>query len=178
MHDMHDFKSNTIPRGFSPSGCCPYFYLLGHKIFGGNAVNARVLLQNAEDSGVDLYLDGDALKARGCRTAVEILSPQLRAHKAEIVELLASAAGTAFANSPAGQQTGEQKNLPKPAFSPAPENCLAPAPPFDPDAWRALTQAYYAHHFNCPVCIAAGRGTGYGLRCGTGAALWTPGSTV
>ena len=46
-------------------------------------------------------------------------------------------------------------------------------PPLDPNAWRELAAAYHAHHFKCPVCIAAGRGAGYGLRCGTGAALWT-----
>ena len=32
--------------------------------------------------------------------------------------------------------------------------------------WRPLAQAYHAHHFGCPVCVAAG------LRCGAGAALW------
>ena len=41
-----------------------------------------------------------------------------------------------------------------------------------PPDWHALDAAYLAHHFNCPTCIAAGRGTRYGLRCGTGAALW------
>ena len=44
-----------------------------------------------------------------------------------------------------------------------------PAIPID---WHALDAAYLAHHFNCPTCIAAGRGSRYGLRCGTGAALW------
>ena len=46
-------------------------------------------------------------------------------------------------------------------------------PPTNPNAWRELATAYHHHHFACPVCIAAGRGAGYGLRCGTGAALWT-----
>lgn len=40
------------------------------------------------------------------------------------------------------------------------------------DDWHALDAAYLAHHFNCPACIAAGRGSRYGLRCGAGAALW------
>lgn len=31
---------------------------------------------------------------------------------------------------------------------------------------------YYAHHFGCKTCIAAGRGAGYGSRCNQGAALW------
>ena len=47
-----------------------------------------------------------------------------------------------------------------------------PEPPTDPNAWRELAAAYHAHHFNCSTCIAAGRGAVYGLRCGTGAALW------
>lgn len=38
--------------------------------------------------------------------------------------------------------------------------------------WHALDAAYLAHHFNCPACIAAGRGSQYGLRCGVGVALW------
>lgn len=38
--------------------------------------------------------------------------------------------------------------------------------------WRELDAAYQSHHFNCQTCIAAGRGVRYGLRCGTGAALW------
>lgn len=46
-------------------------------------------------------------------------------------------------------------------------------PPLDPNAWRELATAYHLHHFKCSTCIAAGRGAGYGLRCGTGAALWT-----
>jgi len=41
-----------------------------------------------------------------------------------------------------------------------------------PTDWHALDAAYQAHHFSCPTCIAAGRGVRYGLRCGTGAALW------
>ena len=45
-------------------------------------------------------------------------------------------------------------------------------PPADPNAWKELAAAYHAHHFNCPTCIAAGRGSRYGQRCGTGMALW------
>jgi hypothetical protein len=48
----------------------------------------------------------------------------------------------------------------------------APEPPINPAAWRELDRAYQLHHINCPTCIAAGRGSRYGLRCGAGAALW------
>ena len=43
--------------------------------------------------------------------------------------------------------------------------------PVDPAAWKAIDQEYLAHHFACPICISAGQGRG--LRCGTGAALWS-----
>ncbi len=55
------------------------------------------------------------------------------------------------------------------AGDPAPEQLTNPTHPTD---WHALDAAYLAHHFNCRTCIAAGRGRGYGLRCGAGAALW------
>ena len=42
----------------------------------------------------------------------------------------------------------------------------APAPAPELLDWRALDRAHQAHHVRCPVCIAAGRGTRYGLRCG------------
>lgn len=48
----------------------------------------------------------------------------------------------------------------------------APDAPSDPMNWKELAAAYHTHHFNCPTCIAAGRGRQYGLRCGAGAALW------
>lgn len=48
----------------------------------------------------------------------------------------------------------------------------APDPPDDPVDWIELAAAYHAHHFNCPTCIAAGRGSRYGQRCGAGMALW------
>ncbi len=47
-----------------------------------------------------------------------------------------------------------------------------PETPSDPQAWRELAAAYHAHHFICQTCIAAGRGSRYGQRCGAGMALW------
>jgi hypothetical protein len=47
-----------------------------------------------------------------------------------------------------------------------------PDPPENPLNWKELAAAYHAHHFNCPTCIAAGRGNFYGQRCGVGTALW------
>lgn len=52
------------------------------------------------------------------------------------------------------------------ANDPAPEQAA------DPNAWRELAAAYYAHHFSCPTCIAAGRGPEYGMRCAPGLLLW------
>ena len=48
----------------------------------------------------------------------------------------------------------------------------APDPPDNPVDWKELAAAYHTHHFTCPTCIAAGRGSRYGLRCGVGSALW------
>lgn len=39
--------------------------------------------------------------------------------------------------------------------------------------WHELDAAYQRHHFTCPTCIAAGRGSRYGQRCGAGTALWS-----
>ena len=79
---------------------------------------------------------------------------------------------------------GEAGNDPAPASAPPvnlpittldtkemPLSSESAEPPIDLDAWRILAHVYHAHHFNCKFCIAAGRGTGYGLRCGTGAVL-------
>lgn len=45
------------------------------------------------------------------------------------------------------------------------------AAPADVQDFAHLAQAYHAHHFQCPQCIAAG--LGYGQRCQAGALLWT-----
>lgn len=47
-----------------------------------------------------------------------------------------------------------------------------PDPPKYPSEWKELAAAYHLHHFNCRICIAAGRGSRYGQRCGVGMALW------
>lgn len=64
-------------------------------------MSAHDLIQKAADSGVVLYLDGETLKARGSRQAVENLSPELRAHKVEVVALLANTRMAANDPSPA-----------------------------------------------------------------------------
>ena len=66
---------------------------------------------------------------------------------------------------------GTAKSMPIKSFGEA-MNGPTVEPP-DPNVWRVLSTAYHAHHVNCPVCIAAGRGDQYGLRCGAGVALWT-----
>ena len=48
----------------------------------------------------------------------------------------------------------------------------APEPPDNPQDWRELAAAYHEHHFKCPMCMGAGRGSRYGRRCGVGQALW------
>jgi hypothetical protein len=59
-----------------------------------------------------------------------------------------------------------------PQVAPAPASKRQAEPSSDPQDWHELDVAYLNHHVKCRACIAAGRGTRYGLRCGTGAALW------
>ena len=46
-------------------------------------------------------------------------------------------------------------------------------------AEQLAAQAYHAHHFSCHECIAAGRDSQYGQRCGAGMALaWRCGGCI
>ena len=51
-------------------------------------------------------------------------------------------------------------------------NDLPPEPPTNPKVWRELAAASHAHHVHYSTCIAAGRGSEYGQRCGAGMDLW------
>lgn len=110
-------------------------------------MNAEALIRQAQASGVALRLVGGKVKALGPRGAVARLLEPLRKHRAALAEALQAELG---------------EPLPGPPADAVPE----------PANWQALDAAYLAHHFNCPTCIAAGRGSRYGLRCGTGTALW------
>jgi hypothetical protein len=105
------------------------------------------LIREAQASGIELRLVGGKVKAIGPREAVARLLVPLREHRAALANALQAELGAP---------------LPSAAANASPE----------PADWRALDAAYLAHHFNCPVCIAAARGTRYGHRCGVGAALW------
>jgi hypothetical protein len=107
-------------------------------------VIAGDLIRQAQASGIELRLVGGKVKAIGPRDAVAALIAPLRQHREALTHAL-------------------QFEL---------REVLPAAPPADPVDWHALDAAYLAHHFNCPTCIAAGRGSRYGQRCGTGAALW------
>jgi hypothetical protein len=110
-------------------------------------VSAQTLIRQAQASGVALRLVGGKVKASGPREAVARLLVPLREHRAALADAL---------------QSEPAEPLPSAPAEAAPE----------PADWHTLDAAYLAHHFNCPTCIAAGRGSRYGLRCGTGAALW------
>jgi len=111
-------------------------------------VSAQALIRQAQASGVALRLEGGKVKASGpCEAVARVLVP-LREHRAALADALQAE-----------------------PIEPLPSNPADAAPGPAPD-WHALDAAYLAHHFNCPTCIAAGRGSRYGLRCGTGAALW------
>ena len=106
------------------------------------------LIRQAQASGIELRLVGGKVKAIGPRDAVAALIEPLRQHREALTHAL---------------QFESQEVLP--ATQPA------DATP-EPANWHALDAAYLAHHFNCPTCIAAGRGSRYGQRCGAGIALW------
>lgn len=110
-------------------------------------MNAQALIRQAQASGVALRLVGGKVKASGPREAVARLLMPLREHRAELADAL---------------RAEQVEPLPSAPADAAPE--LAD--------WHTLDAAYLSHHFNCPTCIAAGRGGRYGQRCGVGIALW------
>jgi hypothetical protein len=77
---------------------------------------------------------GGKVKAIGPRDAVARLIEPLRQHREALTHAL---------------QFELQEVLPA---SPPETQRLSPLD------WHALDAAYLAHHFNCPTCIAAGRG--------------------
>lgn len=107
-------------------------------------MRTAALIRQAKTSGVALRLVDGKVKASGPREAVARLLAPLRKHRAALFNAL---------------QSLLLETVPVDA-------------PEDPGDWHALDAAYNTHHFNCPICIAAGRGSRYGLRCGAGAALW------
>jgi hypothetical protein len=110
-------------------------------------VSAQALIRQAQASGVALRLVGGKVKASGPREAVARLLVPLRQHRTELADALQAEPVAPLLANPAD---------------------VAP----EPADWHALDAAYLAHHFNCATCISAGRGSRYGFRCGTGAALW------
>lgn len=110
-------------------------------------MSAQTLIRLAQASGVALRLVGGKVKASGPRGAVARLLAPLREHRAALADALQSE-----------------------PIEPLPDVTATTVP--EPADWHALDAAYLAHHFNCPTCIAAGRGSRYGQRCGVGIALW------
>ena len=110
-------------------------------------MSAAALIRDANASGIELRLVGGKVKAIGPREAVARLLVPLREQRAALAEAL---------------QSEPVESSPSTMADTTPE----------PTDWYALDAAYLAHHFNCPTCIAAGRGSRYGPRCGTGDALW------
>ena len=110
-------------------------------------MSAAALIREAQASGIKLRLVDGKVKAIGPREAVARLLVPLREQRVALAEAL-------------------QFEPVEPSRSASSDTTL------EPTDWHTLAAAYHAHHFNCPTCIAAGRGGRYGLRCGAGAALW------
>ena len=141
------------------------------------------LMQRAAAAGVTFKLIDGAVKIRGSRAArAELLEP-LREVKADVQRILEDKA------MPIAVHAEGYRLLTRVAAPPTTAQAQPPAmdgvrptldtPPPSPDrpwhhvdaSWRPLAQAYHQHHTTCKACQAAGQGRG--LRCGTGAALWT-----
>ena len=105
------------------------------------------LIRQAQASGIELRLVGGKVKAIGPREAVARLLAPLREHRLALAEALQPKSTEPSSSAPSGTAT-------------------------EPTDWKTLDAAYLAHHFNCLTCIAAGRGSRYGQRCGAGMALW------
>lgn len=56
--------------------------------------------------------------------------------------------------------------------TPEPKLLFRPHGPWLTGRQALDAKEYQLHHFNCPNCIAAGRGERYGRRCAVGLALW------
>jgi hypothetical protein len=106
----------------------------------------EILMAQLADAGLNLSLApaGGLAVAPSCHLTAD-LRALIRGSKARLIEWLTAANDAAS---------------------------HAPDPPKNPSDWKELAAAYHAHHFNCPACIAAGLGSRYGQRCGTGMALW------
>ena len=150
---------------------------------------STALIQQAADAGIRLFLVDGKLRYKGKTDAVNAFLPTLQAHKSGIKAALEAA------NDPA--PTSTMPDLPAMAasmaldaqiiaagLSPPPDSPASPSasvqhkpPPKVGDAaWlkrEGTHRVYMKHHFNCPTCQAAGRGSQYGKPCNTGAALWT-----
>jgi hypothetical protein len=107
------------------------------------ALPVQSIFETLHDAGISIKPSPDGLLlATPASRLTDDLRALIRSHKADLVRWFTSTAAN------------------------------DPEPPEDPGKWRELAAAYHAHHFNCTTCQATGRGTGYSLRCGTGAALW------
>ncbi len=145
---------------------------------------AAELIERATVAGVTLKLVGGEVRFRGSRAAVAELIEPLREVKADVIRLLEEAAFPIDVHAESYQLlTRMASPTPTTAMAnPAPEVCPTldapppaaerPQPRFHIEAaWRPLAQAYHLHHTACKTCQSAGQGRG--LRCGTGAAMWT-----
>lgn len=110
------------------------------------AHSASAIVERLHSAGLNLSLaPTGGLAVAPSRHLTEDLRALIRSSKTLLIDWLTAA------NDPANQ---------------------APDPPDNTVDWHELDAAYLAHHVNCKICVAAGRGTRYGLRCGIGAALW------
>ena len=126
-------------------------------------MGARELLHELADAGFTVEADGDKLVIRPASKLTNDQRAAVRAAKSDLLALL-----LAEAAAPARSLAV----LPRSAKNATPfETKETPAADPPPD-WRALHDAFMAHHWRCVHCIAAGRMPGKFERCPTGRLLW------
>lgn len=110
------------------------------------SVETSVLVEQLHHAGLNLYLaPAGGLAVAPSRHLTADLRDLIRSSKAQLIDWLTAA------NDAASQ---------------------ASDPSDDSLDWKVLAAAYHAHHFNCPTCIAAGKGSQYGRRCESGLQRW------
>jgi len=135
-------------------------------------LKAKDILNTAAAAGVQLAVTPDGgLKVTPASAMTPEIRELLKSHKPELVDYLRNRVTPTAANDPAPAPQDFTK-LTREVFEEraaiAEHDGGLPRP--HAEEMARLHTDYLVHHWGCKTCIAAGKG--YGLRCGSGAALW------
>lgn len=135
-----------------------------------SALTVYAIVDQLQGAGLNLSVTKDGgLSVKPSARLNDDLRCLLRSNKAALVDWLTSdKVPTLTTEAQLIEYRLYSKLAPPPAKPVTAPTMTQDAPNED---WRTLDRAYQLHHFACKTCCAAGQGRG--LRCGTGAALWT-----